>query len=177
VFHYLFSFSGRINRAKLWAFYFVAMALEIPILAIAVTGLDIFRLLELAGSPEGEATAFGQLAKPTGAVSAIAIVVLFAILFWSSCALMVKRLHDRNRPAIWCVYFLIGPLALDFLGFSAAHIELALGQRAAVVNVTTLPFVLLAMAVLIWGWGELYLLRGTAGDNRFGPDPLGAKTE
>jgi uncharacterized membrane protein YhaH (DUF805 family) len=34
---------------------------------------------------------------------------------------------------------------------------------------------LFGMALYVWGFVELYCLRGTSGDNQYGPDPLAGR--
>lgn len=74
----------------------------------------------------------------------------------------VKRLHDRNKSGhwLWLYYGLPNLLAIfvfdDFSGLMAA-------------------ITLVILGVAIWALVDLGFLRGTTGDNRFGPDPLAAK--
>lgn len=122
---YLFSFQGRINRAKYWAFFglsilFVLLfTLVSAILAVAFTN---------AGDPNA-----GQTAST---VLALVELVFFLPYLVATLAIGVKRWHDRDRSGWWILIYLvpvIGP---------------------------------------IWTFIECGCLRGTDGDNRFGPDPL-----
>ena len=85
----LFSFQGRINRAKYW------LASLIP---LALVGAVI--CLPMARLPKA-ATVF--LAVSLG------IIVLAMAL-----ALGVKRLHDRDKSAWWLLIFYVLPIAFDF---------------------------------------------------------------
>jgi len=83
----------------------------------------------------------------------------------------VRRLHDRNKSAWWLLLFYVVPVTLG-LPFrvmpdgSPDDVQAA----AALLAVLGLPF-------SIWGLVELGLLKGTAGPNRFGEDPLGPPLE
>ncbi|MGH6966919.1 MAG: DUF805 domain-containing protein [Phenylobacterium sp.] len=83
----------------------------------------------------------------------------------------VRRLHDRNKSAWWLLLFYVVPVTLG-LPFrvmpdgSPDDVQAA----AALLAVLGLPF-------SIWGLVELGFLKGTAGPNRFGEDPLGPPLE
>jgi uncharacterized membrane protein YhaH (DUF805 family) len=94
---------------------------------------------------------------------------LFPLLFhaigtplfaWVYAAASIKRLHDRDNSGWWMVPFFIAPgLFRQF--------EDRLGDSDAVA------FLGLVVSILcIWGFVEIFYLRGTRGPNRFGPDPL-----
>ena len=85
----LFSFSGRINRAKYWLASFIPLALIAVVLALPMAGLPYAATVFLSVS--------------------LAIIVLAMAL-----ALGVKRLHDRNKSAWWLVIFYVLPPAFDF---------------------------------------------------------------
>jgi uncharacterized membrane protein YhaH (DUF805 family) len=71
----------------------------------------------------------------------------------------VGRLHDRNKSGWWLLVFCALPATLSC--FEDADGEI-------------LPLFLSAarLALLVWGFVELGCLRGAAGPNKFGPDPL-----
>jgi uncharacterized membrane protein YhaH (DUF805 family) len=147
----LFSFSGRINRAKLWlavVFWLVVWVIAFIVLLILV-GRSISEW-----NPDDVGSIIAALG--TG------ILVLFAVfvpMFISNLAVGIKRLHDRDKSGWWIVLFYFGPAALDAIGSS-------LEGSVSVV------FSLAGVAIAIWGLVELGFLRGTVGPNRFGPDPL-----
>jgi uncharacterized membrane protein YhaH (DUF805 family) len=123
---FLFSFEGRINRARYWSFIGVAVLLGLPGLSFVAKLPDAFRDPH---DPTAEALA-GLL---TLAVSLPLIVAGFAF--------GVRRWHDRNRSGWW---ILIGLVPL-------------IGP--------------------IWTFVECGCLKGTTGENRFGPDPLSPGVE
>jgi uncharacterized membrane protein YhaH (DUF805 family) len=167
MFHYLFSFQGRINRAKLWAFILVGIAWEIIVVVIACFGFNLSALSVQAGQhPDPAALFAGQKALIAG----IAIAVLVVAYFWAGLAVAVKRLHDREKSAAWLLVFWVLPLVLEIVGFALSGVG-ALTNHASMTPLSTALF-LGALAIVIWAFVELYCLRGTSGENRFGPDPL-----
>jgi len=72
-----------------------------------------------------------------------------------------RRLRDRNRPPILCVLLIIGPQQL---------INWGIGIGGPVYVKALL--ILVGLAIAVWGFIELGLLRGTIGRNRYGDDPL-----
>lgn len=92
---------------------------------------------------------------------AAAIVIIGAL--WVALATLVRRLHDRGKGAWWLIPMYVPMLVLSVLALAvegAGEVGAAAG-----LNALTLPF-------SIWVFIELGCLRGTAADNRFGPDPL-----
>jgi uncharacterized membrane protein YhaH (DUF805 family) len=130
----LFSFQGRINRAKYW----VAMIAYLS-LTIAVLGLGFF-------------FNFGTLFLVFVGMIALAMIV-------SGCIVGIKRLHDRNKSGWWLLLFYLLSGVLDVVGMTGK---------------LPLLFELGSVAISIWALVELGYLRGTAGTNQYGPDPLAA---
>lgn len=73
----------------------------------------------------------------------------------------IKRLHDRNKSAWWVLLFLWAPGALD-----------RLGNQLTDGSALWWLLALITAAISLWGLIELGFLRGTDGDNEYGPDPL-----
>ncbi|PDT88452.1 DUF805 domain-containing protein [Bradyrhizobium sp. Y36] len=171
---YLFRFDGRINRALLW------QALLIVALLAALLGM----VDQAINIPEGAESAkfkfridfdfdfgleslFGIIDPrrhhPLSSTERVSLVlrILGASLFlWISLATAIKRLHDRDRSGWWIVPFVFIPN----LGF---HFSDLLPDARWFV-----PFDLAIYALWLWGLVEMFIVPGTAGDNRFGPDPL-----
>jgi len=112
----LFSFEGRICRTEYWTKAF-------PILFIYSVIVNVIMLLEI---------------EETGAPGPISII-LSIISLWPALAVIIKRLHDRNRSG-WFLLTILIPIANAIFG--------------------------------IWIIIEVWFLKGTEGENRFGPDPL-----
>jgi uncharacterized membrane protein YhaH (DUF805 family) len=93
-------------------------------------------------------------------------IMLGLLLLYPSFALNVKRAHDRNRPTwLIAVFFamLIAVNVLQLLGLAQSpegpsNLYLAIA----------VPWILFALYLFV----ELGCLQGTAGENRYGPDPL-----
>ncbi|HUD89552.1 MAG TPA: DUF805 domain-containing protein [Xanthobacteraceae bacterium] len=98
----LFSFHGRINRAKYW----------LIILIYVIVGL----ILGVIGLALGQGVAMQVLG---GIVELVALV--------SSLAVATKRLHDRGKSAWWLLVFYLVPGVLTGIG---AGIELSSGPMA-----------------------------------------------
>lgn len=91
----LFSFSGRINRAKVWlGFLMMGLVLAVQ-LAILL----------------GVANAIGEFDRDTGVkpVSATALIVTLLLFVWMTFAIYAKRAHDRGWSG-WFSLVLLVPL-------------------------------------------------------------------
>jgi uncharacterized membrane protein YhaH (DUF805 family) len=81
-------------------------------------------------------------------------------LFIPTLAVQVRRLHDTDRTGLW----LLPPWIASV--FLKAFTDLGWIPLTGPVP----GFIILGMFVLLFFWN---CLKGTEGDNRFGPDPLG----
>ena len=149
---YLFtSFEGRINRKPYW-------------LAILVMVVISFVIFFIAGMLVG-----------SGAGAQFILQIVFLLIFaYPSTALMVKRLHDRNRPGIIAAIFW-APTVLLLLGQVtgiSGDMTDVYGTPVFVPNTIGWVFYGLSFVVGIWALIELGFLRGTDGPNDYGPDPL-----
>jgi uncharacterized membrane protein YhaH (DUF805 family) len=171
---FLFSFKGRINRAKYWyallastifclIFLMILSDAIAHIFGVDVAGIDldfqdIFRhfpslpfhiSFDNAGPTSAAALWFYAIGTPVVAVG-----------IWFLSATTIKRLHDRGRSGWWIVVFEIAPPMLHRLwdGLGHSHSAIPISELAVILNV--------------WGIIELLFLTGTKGSNRFGPDPL-----
>jgi len=103
----------------------------------------------------------GVLALVRTTIATVVVTVAICIpLFIAGIATAVKRLHDRNRSGWWVVLFLFVPAVL----YLAALVFPAEGPGPLVSALLCL----LAAPLSLWGFIEIYCLRGTEGDNRFG---------
>jgi uncharacterized membrane protein YhaH (DUF805 family) len=162
---YLFGFEGRINRAKCW------LAGLIIIGWMMLLGLLVAGAGKLFGGPNS--IHFGvndifEIVDPRAlrtwhSASPVSLVVhgIGKPLFvWVYVATAIKRLHDRDKSGWWIVgFFVIPGLYIQFADrLGDSYIALAIGIAAIVLT--------------IWGFVELYCLKGTRWTNRFGPNPL-----
>jgi uncharacterized membrane protein YhaH (DUF805 family) len=165
---YFFSFHGRINRAKLWLFILIAIGIEIVYFILFSLLFGGSMLAMLKGGPGGLMAGGASLG-----LGAILTCVLILIIIFSSIALAVKRLHDRDKSAWWLLVFWLIPFVINCAIF-ANEIGRFSNNPGAVPTTNPVVMVvrLISLAITIWAFVELYCLRGTLGDNRFGPDPL-----
>jgi uncharacterized membrane protein YhaH (DUF805 family) len=168
---YLFSFKGRINRAKWWLAELVLIGWQLFCL-IAYFGLSLAthtylpdENIGLQLGPDEISVLIGRLLD--GSFSLVDLVALAANLFavttffWMFLATSIKRLHDRDRSGWWIVPF------FGLLSFFS-NIQERLGE-----SIFTFPVDLALFVLCIWGLVELGFLPGSPGANRFGPNPLG----
>jgi uncharacterized membrane protein YhaH (DUF805 family) len=93
-----------------------------------------------------------------GGAMFLLLVVLYIPLIWVGLALGAKRLHDRDKSAWWLIVFYVIPGILSSLGNRMDDAGIILH--------------LISFAISVWALVELGFLRGTVGQNRYGPDPL-----
>jgi uncharacterized membrane protein YhaH (DUF805 family) len=139
-FNLLFSFKGRIRRGQYWAGATMQIVAAIVILGgyfAAIGSIFPRDFVDSVDPGSKELAALAPLLLP--------ILLVFIGLIWSTAALYTKRLHDRDKGAIWLLA-IYGPIALIFVS----------------------PFfIVLAMISNIWNFIELGCLSGTNGPNRF----------
>lgn len=147
----LFSYQGRINRAKYWltvAIYF-GVSCVIAALGFIMLGDSI---LALADDSADDGIIMGLMSKGIGFF--LLVLVIYIPLIVSAVFVGIKRLHDRDKTGWWLLVFYLVPALLN---------ELA--------GVSSL-FMFVSFAISIWGFVELGCLRGSQGPNKYGPDPL-----
>jgi uncharacterized membrane protein YhaH (DUF805 family) len=165
---YFFSFQGRINRAKLWLFIPIVIGFDIVYFTLlrVVLGASLFAMM--TGRAAG-------LAAGGAFLSAVMIFtcILFLVILFAGVALTVKRLHDRDKNALWLLVFWLIPFMIESVVL-VNEVSLMHGNPDAMPMTTPAMIVLrlLAFAIAVWAFVELYCLPGTAGPNRYGPDPL-----
>jgi uncharacterized membrane protein YhaH (DUF805 family) len=87
----LFSFQGRINRAKYWLAVAIYLFLAIVLGVIA-----------------GFTSSF--------AIAALLAIVVYIPMLISGIAVGIKRLHDRNKSGWWLLLFYLVPAVLGWAG-------------------------------------------------------------
>ena len=92
----------------------------------------------------------------------VAFVFIVGTGLWMHSAVIIKRLHDRDKAAGWYFVYGAAPFGLFILAIYFWT------MRA--LEVASLLFVL-SFIGLIWAIVELGFMRGTPGPNRFGPAP------
>jgi len=163
---YLFRFNGRINRARMWLSVLIILCWMIFLGVLSVAsgivsagkgasfGFDIDDIFRVIDPVSWRSLSWSYL--PTLAIKTIA-TSLFA---WVYFATSIKRLHDRDKSGWWLVPFFVVPgLYNQFAGqLPDSWLDL--------------PLALSAFVLCIWGFVEMYCLKGSPKTNRFGPNPL-----
>jgi uncharacterized membrane protein YhaH (DUF805 family) len=91
------------------------------------------------------------------------VLVFLPWLMWGF-AIHTERLHDRNKSAWWLLIFYVVPAVFGPL----AKTEWFAGTAGTILHYA---LALADLALSIWGFVEIGCLRGTAGSNRYGPNP------
>ncbi len=174
---FLFSFEGRINRAKYWYALLASTAFGLVVMSIlAFTLAGLFgagvksvsvKLVDLFSFPPSlpfDATFSGAGPQSTGTLISLLFnlagtpVLIFSL--WFLAATTTKRLHDRDKNGWWFLLFFAAP---TLLGSISSGIDELIGADL---------LALVAVILNLWGVVELVFLKGTGGPNRFGSDPL-----
>jgi uncharacterized membrane protein YhaH (DUF805 family) len=147
--HLLFGIRGRINRAKWWIATFILVAIGL-VLSKAIDRFD-----------------FAAVAAALNTFAAISLELILALvsllIVYCLLAVTVKRMHDRNRRGWWILLFPLAPVIL-------ASIDSAFGEDLDPALTYAVSAVVWIIA--IWALIEFGCMPGTAGLNRYGPDPL-----
>ena len=129
---WFFSFRGRVGRRDFWLWQAIWLLLTSVLFFLA--GNDLV---------DTQMAAFG-----------------IVCLLWPASAIVVKRLHDRDRRGYWALLLIAAWLLMaGNWSMTGAVLQWVIGRA--------LPFIILAGLIL-----DLGLFRGTAGDNRFGTAPV-----
>lgn len=143
---FYFSLSGRISRSQYWLRFFL------PVFAVGA----VLNLLALTGND---------------AIKALSHVFHLVIL-WPGFAVLVKRIHDRNRSGI-LVLALYVPLFAAIIVTVVAVIGAVLNAgEAGLLGILAGALWFAVLAVALWFLIEFGCVRGSIGPNRFGPDPV-----
>ena len=139
---YLFSFEGRINRAKLWLALLVILCwmFFLGVLAAIATSIfggaksfgfavdDIFLILDPA--------TYRSLSK-SDLIPFLAKLIGAPLFTWIYLAAAIKRLHDRDKSGWWMVPFFAAPgfynQFADRLPDSYADLPLAIASSGLVL--------------------------------------------
>ena len=146
-------FTGRAPRAEFWWYCLLIVIAAIVVMIVeSLVGLGPVLLM------------YGPLT-----------LLLIVATFLPTLAVQVRRLHDTNRSGLWLLAFYVPYLAMlammPSFGDPAAGAAPDLGS-AAIVGILGLVVLAIGIVLLVF-----YLLGGTKGPNRFGPDPYGGEGE
>ncbi len=147
-------FSGRSRRMEywMWTLFIFVVYLVFVVLGVALGATAIL------GASQGSSG--GTAAGAGGAIIVFALFGIFLLaIFLPSLAVAVRRLHDTDHSGWWILAPMIGSV-----------IQVAGGAMHSQVVALVGGLVGLVIGVLLLVW---YFSDGTAGANRFGPDPKG----
>jgi len=176
IMHYLFGFSGRINRAKIWLFILIVVLFWIA-MGIAIS---VFAAMQLGGQSQPANLTPEQIVSKLGAVFLVCGIV-YLITLWAGLAVTTKRLHDRNKSAWWLLVFIVAPIVLNVPRYMAMwqsfqdgtfQTLVQQGQFASIGGPVAIIAGGAASIISLWAFVELYCLAGTTGPNAYGADPL-----
>jgi uncharacterized membrane protein YhaH (DUF805 family) len=142
LFAFMFGASGRIGRAEYWR----------SLIIFCVAGLFAAVILLTAAG----------LATP---LFILALVIVFIPWLLWGFAIHTERLHDRGKSAWWLLLFYPLPVLLGYL----ANAALFAGTAGHLLQ---LVLSLASLALSTWGFVEIGFLRGIAGSNQYGVNPL-----
>jgi uncharacterized membrane protein YhaH (DUF805 family) len=163
---YLFGFKGRIDRAKYWLAGLIIVCWMIFLAALTVAsgivsgggkisfGFDIDDIFRIIDPATYHALAGAEL--PSLLIRAIGT----ALFLWVYFATSIKRLHDRDKSGWWMVPFFVVPGLYNQFADRLPDSYLVL------------PLALIAFVLCVWGFVEMYCLKGSRTTNRFGPNPV-----
>jgi len=90
----LFSFEGRVNRAKFWLVH-VVMWVVVLVVFGAILG-------SAAVSSDPQAAL-----QSVGLVGGLILLVVYILALWIGLAIAAKRWHDRNKSAWWILIIFV----------------------------------------------------------------------
>jgi uncharacterized membrane protein YhaH (DUF805 family) len=156
--HFLFGLSGRVNRKPYWLFM-----LGVFLVYIFVMGNVVAAFM-----------AYGLDGEDAGTAGKLTLIVMLTMLVmtWPGIAVLVKRMHDRNRSGWWIAIAYALSIAAAVLSHFAVD-----GDTGEVLDkalfAVFLPVMIVSSILWLWLIVEVGFLRGTRGTNSFGPDPIG----
>jgi uncharacterized membrane protein YhaH (DUF805 family) len=142
----LLGFEGRISRMQFWIGMLITAAIELILMFV----FDV--------------PYFPAELKPAS-VRLIEFAIQLVTIY-PTAAIVVKRLHDRNQPGFYSIWLLGLIMLVAFTNL--------FGLTDDPKNPNWLDWIL-GLCTIVIGLAFLFELgfrRGTAGENRFGPDPL-----
>ena len=151
-----FRFQGRIPRRIFW----IGLTALLAAAVIAVYLLSYLFEQIIPDRPSDSLVIYGRLAI---------LMVVWIPAFYSILAVLVKRLHDRDKSGRWVVIL----VAAGFLPLIAI-VGFLVGPGAFLLEPSPYLQILdsVSLAIALWFFVELGFLKGTKGPNRFGADPL-----
>ncbi len=165
-------FEGRLNRQPFWisAIVLAVVSIIISLVILPLLGLSLMPNFDLSG---GQVDLSGLAALQSR--SAWISLVFFLVFLYPSAAISIKRRHDRGNSGI-DVWIYLGLTALLLL-LQALGVGMSTTEIPGVGTIPTPGPILMTLTIIV-GIFAIYLivvlgfLKGTAGPNSYGPDPL-----
>ena len=157
-------FSGRSRRMEFWMW---------QLFQIIVYAIVVVLMMVLGG---GAAMMMGGGGDPSSMMAAGGIAMIIMLLYLVYClavlipsiAVAVRRLHDTNRTGWWVLAPLAPYVLMIVAGMMAVGSPDSAGFAGILAMVSLIAVLVLALVLLVF-----YLLDGTPGPNKYGPDPKG----
>ena len=147
-------FDGRLNRQAWW----------LSVIALIVVAVVLSWILGLIMGTGGMMTMAQALDPATLQKAAWQGLIVSIITAYPYMAISVKRRHDRNNNG----YDAIGLIVVGIL-YNLLQALGVISPTSTVGMIVGLVFAVYAIYMLV----QLGFLKGTAGPNNYGPDPLG----
>lgn len=142
--HLYLSTEGRIGRKMFWIGHLI------------LAGIGIVLNLIFAG-----------MVGPLSFTARLISLIFILIVAYPAYAVSAKRFQDRNKNGA------LGAILISISVLSTLFNLLGVTGNPFAPNALGMILGLAAMGVGIWYLIELGILRGTAGANQYGPDPVG----
>jgi uncharacterized membrane protein YhaH (DUF805 family) len=171
------STEGRISRKTFWLgiLGLLVVNLLISFLVLPLVGVSMMPNMAALADPSADAAAVSKLIADSIRSSAWASLVLYLVFAYPAYSLMVKRRHDKDSNGLDVqIYMGLTALLLLIQALGIGYDAIAVGQIS--VPTPSIIITVLGLAVGVFGIYLLVVLgflRGTAGPNQYGPDPLG----
>lgn len=171
------SFDGRIGRKQFWIGIVVLIIVSIVVYFVAGSLIGVSMLGGITAMNADGSIDMDALQATMTRANWFSLIMLL-IFLWPGAALWIKRRHDRGSSGIdvWIFYGLqLLSVLLGALGLTMTMTDMGNGVMFPTPNVVSM---ILGVVVGLLG---LYLLivggflKGTAGENAYGPDPLAGK--
>jgi uncharacterized membrane protein YhaH (DUF805 family) len=144
---FYFSPRGRISRSQYWLKYF----LPVTVIGVVLSLLSLIPIWFFKLLPN----------------------LFQLVMFWPGIAILIKRIHDRNKTG-WLVWLLYIPLIVLIIFVVGAIVAGATHATAAAATLGIIAVVIgiALFCVAVWFFIEFGCMRGTIGANKYGPDPV-----
>lgn len=168
-------FDGRLNRQRWWisAIILAVISVVITLVILPLLGLGVMPAMPDVNSSTSTADVVAAINASRAKAGWVSLIV-FIIFLYPSAAISIKRRHDRNNNGldVWIYFVLV--LLLQVIS------ALGIGMSTMDVAGTPVPVpgpIVTGLSAIVGIYG-IYLLvvlgflKGTAGPNNYGPDPL-----